>query len=595
MFSKKFAWLAIALMMLPLLAACGGNPPPAATTIPTVAATVAPTAVVMEPTVAPTAMVVESPTAMSVVTPTAVMVNETMTNTATMYAAADCKYGGLMKSIEATDATTVKFTLCAPDPAFPSKIAFSSLGIQSAAHLQATGGKPLEQAVGSGPYMVQEWVRGDHLTLVANPKYWGTAPKMKTLIFKWNKEAAARLTAIKTGEADGMDNPDPNDFASVQGDTSLKLYPREALNVFYIGLNNTKPPLDNDKVRQAIAMGINRQAIVDKFYPAGSQVASHFTPCAIPGGCEGEEWYKFDLDAAKKLLAESGVATPIKLRVSYRDVVRGYLPTPGKVAEEIQAQMKALGIELTIDQQESGTFLDNASKGNEEMFLLGWGADYPDMTNFVDAHFGTGANDSFGKKWDDITSKLSQAASLSDPAARNKLYAEANTAIKQHVPMVPVAHGGSATVYSAKVQGAHSSPLGNEAFKEMSIEGKDTFVWLQNAEPLSLYCADETDGESLRACEQVFDPLLSYKIGGTEVELNLAESYTPNTDLTEWTIKLRSGAKFSDDSPVTANDVVATFAVQWDAKHPLHVGNTGNFDYWTYLFTKFLNAPPPAP
>ena len=108
--------------------------------------------------------------------------------------------------------------------------------------------------------------------------------------------------------------------------------------------------------------------------------------------------------------------------------MRGYLPSPGKVAEELQAQLKKLGIEATIDVQESGTFLDNASKGNLEMFLLGWGADYPDQTNFLDYHFGKGANDSFGKKWDDITAPLAKAASLSDQAERNKLYAEANNA-----------------------------------------------------------------------------------------------------------------------------------------------------------------------
>jgi ABC-type transport system substrate-binding protein len=439
--------------------------------------------------------------------------------------------------------------------------------------------------------MVQEWVRGDHLTLVANPNYWGEAPKTKTVIFKWNSEAAARLTSLRAWEADGIDNPDTNDFTSIEGDTSLKLYPREALNVFYLGINNTKPPLDNEKVRQALAMGINRQAIVDKFYPKGSTVASHFTPCAIPGGCEGEEWYKYDVEAAKKLLTEAGVSN-INLKLAYRDVVRGYLPSPGKVAEELQAQLKDLGINASIDVQESGTFLDNASNGNLELFLLGWGADYPDATNFLDAHFGTGANDSFGKKFEDITGPLAKAASLSDQEERNKLYAEANTAIKNHVPMIPVAHGGSATVYRAEVQGAHSSPLGNETFKVMSSPNKDTFVWVQNAEPLSLYCADETDGESLRACEQIFDPLLSYKVGGVDVEPNLAESYNANSDLTEWTIKLRSGVKFSDNTPLTAKDVVATYSVQWDAKHALHAGNTGNFDYWTYLFTKFLNAPP---
>jgi ABC-type transport system substrate-binding protein len=159
--------------------------------------------------------------------------------------------------------------------------------------------------------------------------------------------------------------------------------------------------------------------------------------------------------------------------------------------------------------------------------------------------------------------------------------------------MVPVAHGGSGTAYRAAVTGGQASPLGNESFKEISVSGKDNFVWLQNAEPLSLYCSDETDGESLRACEQIFDPLLSYKVGGVEVEKNgLASDYSPNADLTEWTIKLRSGAKFSDGTAVTAQDVVATYAVEWDAANKLHVGNTGNFDYWTGLFGAFLNAKP---
>jgi ABC-type transport system substrate-binding protein len=518
------------------------------------------------------------------------MVSATDTN----YTIAECGYGGLMKGIEAVNPTTVKFTLCAPDPAFRAKIAFSSLGIQSAKHLQATGGKPLDQTLGSGPYMVQEWVRGDHLTLVANPNYWGEAPLMKTVIFRWNAEATARLNSLKANEADGIDNPDANDFTAINADTNLKLYPREALNVFYIGMNNTKAPLDNEKVRQAIAVAINRQAIVDKFYPPGSAVASHFTPCSIPGGCEGEAWYDFNIDQAKTLLSEAGFASGFNIKLAYRDVVRGYLPTPGRVAEEIQAQLREIGVTATIDKQESTTFLDNASAGNLEMFLLGWGADYPDATNFLDSHFGTGANDSFGTKWPDVTSKLEQAASLSDQAARNALYADANTAIKQHVPMIPVAHGGSATVYGAQVAGAHSSPLGNESFKVVSVPGKDTFTWVQNGEPGSLYCADETDGEALRACEQIFDPLLSYKVGGVDVEMNLAESVTANTDLTEWTVVLKPNLKFSDGSPLTATDVVVTYAAQWDAKHPLHTGRTGTFDYWTYLFTGFLNPPPPS-
>ena len=197
----------------------------------------------------------------------------------------------------------------------------------------------------------------------------------------------------------------------------------------------------------------------------------------------------------------------------------------------------------------------------------------PDQTNFLDYHFGKGANDTFGKKFDDITSVLAKAASLSDQAERNKLYAEANKLIKQHVPMVPVAHGGSAAAYKATVEGAHTSPLGNEKMAVMNVPGQDNFVWMQNAEPLSLYCADETDGESLRACEQIFESLLSYKTGAAIVEPGLAGMPKVNTDLTEWTFTLRDGATFSDGTPVTANDVVKTLAVQWDAADPLHTGN----------------------
>jgi len=115
---------------------------------------------------------------------------------------------------------------------------------------------------------------------------------------------------------------------------------------------------------------------------------------------------------------------------------------------------------------------------------------------------------------------------------------------------------------------------------------------MQNAEPISLYCADETDGESLRACLQVTEALLSYEVGGVAVEPGLAESYEPNDDLTEWTFHLRQGVTFHDGSSLDANDVVLSLGLQWDAAHPLHTGNTGAFSYWPGLFGPLLNAPP---
>jgi ABC-type transport system substrate-binding protein len=128
----------------------------------------------------------------------------------------------------------------------------------------------------------------------------------------------------------------------------------------------------------------------------------------------------------------------------------------------------------------------------------------------------------------------------------------------------------------------------------MEDPADDNIVWMQNAEPIGLYCADETDGETLRACEQVLESLLRYEVGtGTPIP-SLATEYTASEDLTEWTFTLREGVTFHDGSALDANDVVLSYAVQWDAEHPLHVGRDGNFTYFSSLFGGFLNPPPPA-
>ncbi len=286
---------------------------------------------------------------------------------------------------------------------------------------------------------------------------------------------------------------------------------------------------------------------------------------------------------------------PIDVPLSYRDVVRSYLPQPGVVAADIQQQLNSLGdgayFNVTIDVQESTTFLDNASAGVLPMFLLGWGADYPDATNFLDYHFGSGASASFGDKFAEITEPLQAGARLADPAARYPFYIEANTAIRDLVPMVPIAHGGSGVAYRAEIENAHVSPLGNEQYSQMSDPSDNNFIWMQNGEPRSLYCSDETDGESLRACEQVDKSLLAYEVGGTAVIPGLADTYTASDDLLTWTFHLREGVTFHDGSALDANDVVMTYAVEWDAANPMHVGRTGNFDYFSALFGAFLNAP----
>lgn len=289
------------------------------------------------------------------------------------------------------------------------------------------------------------------------------------------------------------------------------------------------------------------------------------------------------------LLASCTKAPTAAVTLSFRVVDRAYLPSPDKVAQEIQAQLKEVGIEVTLKEMESAAFIDATSAGQEGFYLLGWNADYPDATNFYDYHFGNDNNKQFGTLYPDMVAEIAAAGQTADAAERQAHYDTINQMLKDNVMMIPVAHGGSSTVYAANVEGAHSSPLGNEVFSVVS-NGTDQFVWMQNGEPASLWCSDETDGETLRACEQVYESLLAFSVGGTDVIPALAESYEPNEALDEYTFALREGVTYHNGAEFDANDVVASFVAQWDAMSPNHVGRTGTFEYFGAFFGAFINA-----
>jgi peptide/nickel transport system substrate-binding protein len=506
-----------------------------------------------------------------------------------MVAAPDCDYGGKISSIEAVDALTVNFTLCSPVPAFQQIVAFTPFGIQPEEHLAATGGSPLENPIGTGPWALEAWNRGDSVVFARNADYWGEPAPYETLVFRWATESAGRLVELQSGNADMITNLSKDDIPSVEADPNLVLLPVQNPNVFYLGLSTKFEPLDNVDVRKAIALGIDRQRIVDNFYPPGSTPADFFTPCAIENACNGEAWYGFDAAAGRQMLADAGFPDGFDTTIYYRDVFRVYLPEPGSVAQEIAEQLREnLGINANVQVVESGEFIATSTAGDYPIYLLGWGADYPHVTNFLDFHFGE-ANPQFGDVHPEIYDNLVEGAQIADPAAAAPIYEAANNAIRDIVPMIPIAHGAANDAALVSVENAAIPVFGAPFFHEMN-PGKDTFVFVQNAEPISLYCSDETDGESLSACQQVVEPLLDYDLEGNVVPA-LATECVANDDATEWTCSLREGVTFHDGSSFDANDVVASFAAGIDAANPLHVGNTGVFEYYAYLWGQLINAP----
>lgn len=508
--------------------------------------------------------------------------------------APDCKYGGEFKSMVAPDANTFVFTLCNPDPALLSKVAFASEEILPKAVLDATGGnsaKITAAPIGTGPYMLKEFVRGDHLTLVANPNWWGGKPTLNTVIFRWSKEPAQRMLELQSGNVDGIELVGPEDVPAVQADKTLTFYPIPAANTMYFGMNNTKPPFDNEQVRQAFAMAIDAQHIVKNFFPPGSAVADQFLYSTLkPGYTDGLTWYPYDQAKAKQMLTDAKFDFNQTIPFSFRSNSRSYVPNPSQVAEDVQAQLAKIGVKIKLDVQESATLLGNAGSGKLGFFLLGWGEDYPDATDWFDYHFGP-AGKSFGTPYPDLVAAIQQGGQTPDPAARQKAYDQVNALIKQHVPMIPISHSGQGDAFKASVKNVLISPY-NESYPEM-VTDSGQLVFLQTSEPINLWCGDETDGETLRPCQIINEPLYRFKYGTTQTEPALATSYDVNADLTQYTFHLRQGVKWSDGTPFTAADVFATFTAQWDYNNPNHKGNTGVFEYFGGLFGGILNQPPP--
>jgi ABC-type transport system substrate-binding protein len=502
--------------------------------------------------------------------------------------APNCDYGGKISSIEATAQYEVVFTLCSPFPAFPQVVAFTPFGFEPAEHLEATGGAPLNNPIGTGPFKLDSWNLGESVNFSANPDYWGEAPAFQTLVFRWAPESATRLVELQAGTADWITNLAAADIPAVEADSNLTLLPVLNPNVFYIGMNSSFAPFDNVDVRRAIAMGVNRDALVTNYYPPGSEVATHFTPCAIENGCQGDEWYPFDAEAARALLEGAG-ADGLEVTLYYRNVFRVYLPEPAAVAQAIAEQLNEdLGMNVTVQEVESSEFSATVTAHDTyAMFLYGWGADYPHITNFLDFHF-TQDNEQYGPTHAEVYEPVAEASSIADPATAAPLYEEANNAIRDLVPLVPIAHGAASDAALATVEGAQAPNFGAPQF-ELLNPGKDTFVFMQNAEPQSLYCADQSDGESLSACQQVVEALFGYDLEGNVIP-KLATECTANDDSTVWTCTLREGVKFHDGSDFDANDVVANFTAWLDASSPLHVGNTGAFEYPAYLWGGLINA-----
>ncbi len=488
--------------------------------------------------------------------------------------------------MEAVDELTVRFTLCAPDPAFTQKLAVTNFAVNDSGWLAAAAadGSLATSMNGTGPLALAAWEQGVQIVLTRNDSYWGDRAASERVVIQWEPESAARLLQLRAGTVDAADNLAPTDEAAIAADASLALLTRPGFNTFYLNFNNRYAPVSDVRVRQAIAIALDRQRIVDLFYPSGSTLATHVPPCVIDGACVGDAWYEQDLVAARALLADAGYPNGIDLTLSLRETPRAYLPDPVAVATDIQAQLAAVGIRVTLKVEEAGGYIGKLLSGDLESASFSAALpDYPEVWNSLGIDFGSTSGPAHGDQYPRLVALLDEAQRESDPATRAALFTQINNEIRSQVPVVPIANGASLIAARAVVNGLVASPVAMERFASVRVDGSDTFTWLQGGEPAGLYCMDEEDREAVRICAQVMEGLYGYAEGGTAAEPRLATGCAVSADGLVVECALRSGVRFHNGARLDAGDVLDSFAAAWDCAHPLHVGRTGDFRGWGWI------------
>ncbi|MBC7373750.1 MAG: ABC transporter substrate-binding protein [Frankiales bacterium] len=387
----------------------------------------------------------------------------------------------LYKSCTATDGKAV-IELSSASASFLSGLALASFSIASpkalaefgADKVTGTGEAPKfegtfgrEHPIGTGPFKLETFEPGNRLVLARNDDYWGDKAKLDKVIFKPISEGPARRQALEAGEIQGYDFVAPEDLTALK--EKFQILERPAFNVGYVGFNTAKPPLDNPKIRQAIAFALNRKALVTAKYPPGAEVAKEFMPPELFGYATDVPAYDYNVDMAKKLIAESGVKNPTLEFWYPTGVSRPYMPDPAANFQAFTADLEAAGFKVTPKAQVwNPNYLAAVDSGQTGLRLLGWTGDFGDPDNFLGTFFRT-KQKAWGPLENSIYSDLNVARAEPDQAKRTALYQAANIKIMEFLPGVPYVHTKPALAFAKGVSGYVPSPVSLEDFSKVSL------------------------------------------------------------------------------------------------------------------------------
>ena len=378
----------------------------------------------------------------------------------------DPKNPGVVRDVIAEDPRTVTFVLSGPSGTFLRNIAMESFLIGSPTAIKRDPKAFEQMPIGSGPYVVREWLRDDHITLDANPTYTGVMPKpeVKTVVIRDIPDQATSVLSIQKGELAMLTDPRPDDAVALAAVPDIHIVNQPSNNLAYIAMNVEKKPFDNVLVRRAVAQAIDIPGIIKGLYGPGTTEGDNWTPPGMLGENQNIKIWPHDVAAAKKLLAQAGFPNGFSTELYLPTSPRPYMPDPQRLAEAIQANLKDAGINVTLEPFEFGVFLAKVQNGEHPMCLIGWSGDNGDPDNF---YYPLLDQDSAVKPFaqnytfwrDPQFHKLMLAGQRSvNERERRKIYEQAAQLVHDDVPAISLLHTPVPVALRSSVHGFVPSP-----------------------------------------------------------------------------------------------------------------------------------------
>jgi ABC-type transport system substrate-binding protein len=496
-------------------------------------------------------------------------------------------YTGRIGQIDAPNARTVRFSLCEPDGAFLARLAHPALAIYDTTTMErlAADRASARSLAGTGPYRIDAWVEEDNVRLARVAPDPVPGASVPTVILRWADDATQRTFELLSATVDGIDAPGALDLDRIATAPELSVMPRDGLATAYLGFG-TGAPFNQAEVRQAIAAGINRDALATAAFPPGSRAAVQVTPCVVEGGCAGEAWHPFDAPAASAALQATDADLEAVYPLHVPDRAVPGLPDPEGAARAVAAHLEAnLGLRVEVDTMPVRDYEEDLAAGRiDGLYLGGVASTVADPGAFLEPLFGSGVKSTPAKRARGAADVLERAAATPEPAAREAAYGQANDAIRDPAVVVPLVHPGSVAVFRSDVTDVRVSPLGLDPLGMVTPGDRRQVVFLAATQPDGAYCGDQGSRDAYRLCGLVTEGLYGFGPGTLALEPRLAEACGPNADATTWTCRLRDDVAFHDGARLDAGDVLATFVAQWDRTQPLRASSEASFGAWNALF-----------